>query len=287
MRTAVLVVLQTSIFVAVLSVGLRASAAELVAIFRAPALLLRSLLAILVVMPVVAIVVSRALDLPTVIRLALGSLALSPVPPLWPGKALQSGGEASYVIGLLAAAAALSILTVPVGMEVFQWVTGTPMAIAPGTIASIIWPTLLVPLLAGMLVKRIRPTLAARLVRPTTLVAQGLLLVGVVPLLIHVWPAMTALVGNGTLLAMVIFVLAGLAVGHVLAGDPPERRSVLALATAFRHPSIAIAIAHAGYPEQRLAPAAILMYVLVCAVVTFPYQRWAAARQANARPLAR
>jgi bile acid:Na+ symporter, BASS family len=41
-----------------------------------------------------------------------------------------------------------------------------------------------------------------------------------------------------------------------------------------RHPAIAIAIAQANYPDQKLAPAAILLYVLVSVIAAAPYLRW-------------
>jgi BASS family bile acid:Na+ symporter len=40
-----------------------------------------------------------------------------------------------------------------------------------------------------------------------------------------------------------------------------------------RHPAIAIAIAQANFPDQKLAPAAILLYVLVSAIAAAPYLR--------------
>jgi bile acid:Na+ symporter, BASS family len=73
---------------------------------------------------------------------------------------------------------------------------------------------------------------------------------------------------------MVVFALVGLAAGHVLGGPDTPPRSVLALSTATRHPGIAIAIAAVNFPDQRLAPAAMLLYLLVSALVAKPYLVW-------------
>jgi BASS family bile acid:Na+ symporter len=43
---------------------------------------------------------------------------------------------------------------------------------------------------------------------------------------------------------------------------------VLALATTSRHPAIAIAIAHANFPQQKLAVPAIVLYLIVSGIVT-------------------
>jgi BASS family bile acid:Na+ symporter len=56
---------------------------------------------------------------------------------------------------------------------------------------------------------------------------------------------MISLVGNGTILALGAFTLAGLAAGHLLGGPNRDDCTVLALATASRHPGVALAIASA------------------------------------------
>ena len=97
-----------------------------------------------------------------------------------------------------------------------------------------------------------------------------------IPLVVRLSSAMFSLIGNGTILVMVFFALVGFATGHLLAGPDPEDRTVLALSTATRHPGIAIAIVLANYPDQKLAPAAAVLYVLVSAIAAKPYLSWAA-----------
>jgi len=82
--------------------------------------------------------------------------------------------------------------------------------------------------------------------------------------------AQWALVGNGTLLAMITFVAIGLAVGHVMGGPDPDHSVVLALSTACRHPGIGLSIAAANFPDEHFA-GAILLYVIVGTIVTVPY----------------
>jgi BASS family bile acid:Na+ symporter len=79
------------------------------------------------------------------------------------------------------------------------------------------------------------------------------LVVAAIPVLIALFPAIISLVGNGTILAFAAFVVVALAVGHFLGGPDPDERTVLALASASRHPAVAIAIAHANFPDEKLA----------------------------------
>jgi len=98
-----------------------------------------------------------------------------------------------------------------------------------------------------------------------------LLAAGVLPLLVHSAPAFRTLVGDGTLLVIVTFTVGALIMGHWLGGPERDNRTVLALSTASRHPGIAIAIATANFPDEKLVMPAVLLFVLVSALVALPY----------------
>ena len=72
-------------------------------------------------------------------------------------------------------------------------------------------------------------------------------------------PKAMPLIGNGTLLAMLVFCLIGLGVGHLLGGPAPRDRAMLALSSAARHPGVAMAIATANFPDQTLVFPAVLL----------------------------
>ena len=66
---------------------------------------------------------------------------------------------------------------------------------------------------------------------------------------------------------MVLFSLAGLAVGHVLGGPDRDERTVLGLSTAARHPAKALAIAQRAADPQALLAAvllAVIAFVSAC-----------------------
>jgi BASS family bile acid:Na+ symporter len=75
-----------------------------------------------------------------------------------------------------------------------------------------------------------------------------------------------SLIGDGTILAFSVFVLAGLAIGYWLGGPDPADRRVLSLATSSRHPGIALALAHANFPNQKLDMSAMALYLVINAV---------------------
>ena len=264
-------VLKTSIFLTVLGLGLRASVHDVVSLARDRSRLVRSMVATIVIMLIVAALLALSFDLNPAVKIALVALSISPVPPLWPKRTLKAGGDESFTLGLLVATAALSIITIPIAVEVFQRVFGIPLRMSADVIARTVLVTILLPLFLGITVRQLVPSFARDTATAISSTGTALLVAGVIPLLIKLWPATTSLIGDGTLAAMTAFVVIGLAAGHFLGGPARESRAVLALACASRHPAIAIAIAQVNFPSQRLVPAAIVLYLLVNAVVSTAY----------------
>ncbi|HSK27847.1 MAG TPA: hypothetical protein VK894_13135 [Jiangellales bacterium] len=81
---------QLSIAVTVFGFGLGARNEDILYVFRRPRLLVVTLLAMFVVVPVIALALELYLDLPHPARVALVALALSPIPQLLPRTAIES-----------------------------------------------------------------------------------------------------------------------------------------------------------------------------------------------------
>jgi len=264
---------QGSISLIVFAVALNASFDEIAYLLHKPGLLVRSLLAMNVVMPALAVLVAVLFNLNPVVELALIALALSPVPPILPNKQLKAGGAPAYTMSLLTTPALISIVFVPVAVHLIGRIAGRPVDVDMTTVAKTMFTSVLAPLLVGMAFRRLAPALSQRIVRPVSVVATALLGLAALPIVVKEWPAMMALVGNFSIVAIVLFALAGLAIGHLLGGPDPDERTVLGLSTAARHPALALAIGH-RVTEQNAILAAVLLVVLVSTIVAIPYVRW-------------
>lgn len=273
-QTLILVALKASIVLSVFAIGLASQVEDTLFLIRRPGLLLRSVLAINVVMPLMAAAMARTFDLPQAIEVALVALAVSPVPPLLPKKQIKARGEPSYAIGLLVVAAFIAILFVPIAVEGLGLVFRLPVHMNPWPIARLVVVTVLAPVLAGIVVRRLAPDLAARLARPVGRIANIVLMLCVVAVLATAWPAIVAFIGTGALWAIAAFVGVGLAVGHLLGGPDPHNRTVLALAAATRHPGVALAIASANFPGDKAILPAFLLYLVFGAILAIPYVMW-------------
>src|SRR5262252_11017581 len=119
----------------VLSVGLHATVEDLLYLVRRPGVLVRSLFAMNVIMPAVAIAIAFWLDVDHALKVALIALSVAPVPPILPGTQLKAGGRESYVVGLLATVALVSILFVPAAAELIGRMFGQEVRTEPSAIA--------------------------------------------------------------------------------------------------------------------------------------------------------
>src|SRR5215207_5654293 len=244
--------LKVSLLLIVLSTGMSGRRGDIATLLRSPGLLFRSLLSMLVLAPVLAVALATTRELSHPVKIALVMMAVSPVPPFLPGKELRAGGQRPYIISLLAISALLSIVTIPLTLDVLSRVFGLSLSIPAMAIATPVAITVLIPLVAGLILQRLAPAFCASWARVVSMV-------GAVPQLYHMMPAFRQLVGDGTLAVIAGFSIFTLLIGHLLGGPVPEDRTVLALCTATRHPFVAIALAQANFGSERLAAPAIFL----------------------------
>ena len=280
----ILLALQAAILGTVFSFGLKSTREDILYLARHPALLLRSLLAVLVVMPVVAVILVKIIDFPPTTEIVLLALAVSPVPPLLPNREAKAGGLPSYGLGLMLALALVAIVAMPLAAAGLSIVFDRPLTMGAGAIARMVFTAVVLPFAAGMLVHRFWPKPAERLSKPVQRVATVILAVAVLGLLAGSWHAIWGAIGGGSVLAIVIFVVIGLLVGHLLGGPDPEQAAVLGLSTAMRHPAIALTFAATNYHDEHFA-GTILLYLIVGAIVGIPYVKWMRQRAAAAAPV--
>ena len=268
------VLMQASLAMVVIALGLRTAPGDLGYLLRRPLLLLRSVVAMNVVTPLIAAGLAVWLKLKPEVEVALVLLAVSPVPPVLPSKQVKAGGNESYAIGLLAISAVLAIGAVPLSIALIGRAFGLDAHVPASLIARVVVTSVLGPLLAGALVNRLVPGLASRLASPLSKVGSALLVILLVVGLAGSWRSLTGAVGEFTVLAVVGFVLLSLVAGHVLGGPDEGDRTVLALSTATRHPGVALAVAGAVAQDKNAISSAVLLAFLVGMIVTGPYTKW-------------
>lgn len=267
----VLAVFQLSLFLTVFSIGLKATHRDALYLIRYPRSLLVSFLSMAVIMPACAVSATLILDLHPAVELALVALSVSPIPPFLPLRVMKAGGKPEYTISLLVLSSALSILVIPFAVAVFSQVYAVEARRSPMEILPVVLTSVLLPLGLGLVARSWMPSLAQRLAGLLPSLAMGLLFLSLVFILFDLREAIFILVGPSTLAALGGFALLGFLVGDLLGGLKPEDRTVLAFATAMRHPGVALVVAHGGAQTDRAVFAAILLYLVLGILVSSLY----------------
>lgn len=270
MTEALLTLLKLSVGALILAIGMGSTFSDLAYLWRRPGLLLRSLLAMYVLVPLAAFALVTLLPLAPGVKAAFLVLAVSAGAPLLPRK-LGSFGSDAYVFSLVVTSSLLAIVVVPAWVALLAHHFGVAAELSPTDVAAAIAKAFLAPLAIGMVIRALLPKFSARVadrllaIAGVVLTVTGLvLLVGGWQLFLEVsWQGMAALVG---------LLLIALAIGHILGGPSADDRTVLAISCATRHIGVAVVVA-TGFRGPKTA-VLIAAYVVASALVAIPYLRW-------------
>jgi len=265
-----LIALKGSVALLIFAVGLDSRLKDLVYLRQRPGVMLRSLLAMYIVVPLLALAAVKVLQLPPGLELALLVLAISAGAPMLPRKLMRLGNE-EYVISLVVVSSLLAIVTVPAWLALLGPHFDRPGTLDPMTVAGVLGKSFLLPLVLGVAVRRWLPDASARL-SDLLLKVVGLVFSGcALALLVTHYQVILAVMGL-PILVLGGFTLAALGVGHAMGGPDPNDRTALAVSCATRHVGVAMVVA-AATPNPRTV-VLIVAYALASAVVIIPYMKW-------------
>jgi predicted Na+-dependent transporter len=246
----------------VVSLGLGTSFRQLLWVLERPGLLLRSVAAVVVLVPVATLLVALALGLDRQAVLGIVLMGVSPAAPLVLWRAGQARGHPSYASGIQVVLAVLAVASVPLSLAGLSLLFPASRAsISPLDVAGQVGRVQLLPLAAGMALRALRPETAERLARPLARVAALLLAAFVAVVLVARGGELVRLPPRAWL-AMALAVAASLGIGHLLGGPAPETRTVLAVASALRNPGLALLVVQVNFPGLGVGQV-LLAYVVV------------------------
>lgn len=269
MTEALLLTLKLCVVAMVVAIGMGSKLGDLAYLGRRPGLLVRSLVAMYLAVPVATFVVVKLLPLTGAAKAALLVLAVSAGAPLLPRKLLflDSG---QFVFGLAVISSLLAIVVAPAWVVLLAHHFGVAAELPASRVAAVIAKGFLAPLALGMAVRAIAPAWGERLADRLLAVGGAVMLACGLALLLSNLPLLLEVELRGVLALGLVMAIA-LAIGHALGGPEHDDRTALAVACATRHVGIAVLVA-ASFPGPRTA-ALILAYVLVAVAVSTPYLR--------------
>ncbi len=166
-----------TIFSLMLAIGINSSLEQLTSLWRKPELLVRSLLAAIVLVPLVVFILLWLLDLPPGVAAGLSILAASPGAPVMAKRSQMAGGDPTYVASLQLTLAMLAVLVTPLTLAVFYALFELPIErVSPFRVLLQVGEVTFLPAIAGLLIQRFAPRIAASIARPVQVIANALFL---------------------------------------------------------------------------------------------------------------
>jgi BASS family bile acid:Na+ symporter len=281
MTEALLLSLKLSVAALILAVGIGAKVSDVLYLWRRPALLLRSVLAMYVLVPFTAFAIAKLLPLSNEIRVALLILTASSGAPLLPRRLQQLGGDA-YIFSLLIISSLLAIVLVPPWLALLAWHFDVETAFSAADIAAVMVKAFLLPLAIGMLVGASIPAIGDRVANVLSATAWVVFVLAGFALMALQWQVFLEVRGPG-LAALLALMAISVAIGHALGGPEPEHRTALAIACCTRHLGVAVLAASAFRGPRVIV--LLAAYIACASLVSIPYLRWRRRTlQATGRP---
>ena len=265
------IALGIAIPVASFATGLTAAGADPLWLPKHPRLWLRSLLIILVVVPVGVVLLMEALGTSDVVKAALtiAVISIGIGPPAAFKKAQSHKEVVAYEVGLNLTLLALALAYLPLVVAVHGAIFHHTVQLGVGQVAGVVLVKALIPMVLGVLAGRLFPRAVAPFAKYAAVLVQVVLLAVVVIALIATWRQLLGL-GTTWLLCLAI-VIGEIAVGHLFGRKDPQTRGMLVAFSAMRFPALALLLAHAAPRGRQFIPV-ILAYVLCSFVLVAVYE---------------
>ncbi len=266
-----------TVFALMLTIGVNQSLEQLTSLWHQREVLLRSFLAVIVLVPAVVVVLLWVFDLPPAVATGLAVLAAAPGAPLTTKRSQMAKADITYITSLQLTLALLAVVVTPLTLAIFYALFElTIERVTPLEVASQIARVAFLPVIIGLLLQRFAPRLVAVIGKPLNVLANILFLLLVVALIVvlAMVPELRAklLLGGPAIGAILIMAAAALIIGHLLGGPHREQRAGLAVASIARNIGLALFIV--GLSDAQQVIPTLVAYMLLGSAAAIPYSVW-------------
>lgn len=261
-----------AISILMLSVGLQTDRALVHELPARRQTLLRALGVIWFAVPLVALVVVTVLRLPPIAATVMLVVAIAPGMPLIMRSARKAHGDPRLALMVLIATALTAIVMVPLWGWVLHRITGYHLQISVASVARLMLFGLVLPFLAGRLLRLGAPRIAAPLAKVCNAVFAIVVVLFVIAMLARAGSVLREL-SPRVLVAILLFTVIDVALGWWAGGPDRSSRIAVSLAAALGNPALAIMLVAFAQPDQRALPL-VATYILLRTIAMIPFQLW-------------
>jgi bile acid:Na+ symporter, BASS family len=256
-----------------LAMGLGLTVSQIITPLRHARLVVLSLLANFVVMPLAALALAALLRLDQPLGVGLLLLGTAAGAPFLPKLAQIAEGNLAFAVGLMVLLMVVTVGYLPLVLPVLL----PGVAVNPAKIARSLFLLMLLPL-AGALAVKARFAVAAARTKPVLDRVSNLSLILLVLLITAAnINNVLAVFGTRGILAGLLFIAVGFSMGWLLGGPGMDTRRVLALGTAQRNIAAALVVGSQSFRDPKVV-VMVVVVAIVSLLVLMPLSRLLAKR---------
>jgi BASS family bile acid:Na+ symporter len=215
------------------------------------------------------------------IKIGIILMAAAPIAPMAPVPFVEKAkGDVVYSVGLMVIVAVLSIALTPLilSLSIPESVGG--VTLNPLSIVKTLLMVQLIPITIGMIMRKVRPSWADKLVKIVPRIGQIGLLIGV-GLLLAKQASQIISIDISAYLIMILLAVIFLFVGDwILIGETADKRRSLAVSTAIRNVPLAFLIATENFPDS-ISGAVVLVFSVFTMVLSVVYGKFMSNPESN------
>jgi BASS family bile acid:Na+ symporter len=261
-----------STFTFMFSRGLETRNGDLWYLGARPGLLFKSLLTVVVLMPLIAVSAIILVRPAKATAIGMLLLAASPVAPMALKIILKAGGDREYALDLHFILALLMIVTTPITIELLSILIGFHLEISPEAVAGIVGLSILLPIVSGIIAGRLFPAPTRHMIKPLGIFSDVISMAVNIIVLLFTYKLFFTL-DIVSYLAIALMVLGALIAGHLIARGRPGEQATLALESATGNFSVVLLIASTFATLDKALPV-IIPYIIISVIICLIYVRY-------------
>jgi BASS family bile acid:Na+ symporter len=273
MQKATSVAMLIFVLSSMLAMGLGLTVSQIITPLRHVRLVVLSLLANFVLMPLAAVALAALLRLDQPLGVGLLLLGTAAGAPFLPKLAQIAEGNLAFAVGLMVLLMVVTVGYLPLVLPVLL----PGVSVNPAKIARSLFLLMLLPL-AGALAVKARFAVAAARTKPVLDRVSNLSLILLVLLITAAnINNVLAVFGTHGILAGLLFIAVGFGIGWLLGGPGMDTRRVLALGTAQRNIAAALVVGSQSFSDPKVV-VMVVVVAIVSLLVLMPLSRLLAKR---------
>jgi BASS family bile acid:Na+ symporter len=256
-----------------LAMGLGLTVSQIITPLRHARLVVLSLLANFVLMPLAAIALAALLRLDQPLGVGLLLLGTAAGAPFLPKLAQIAEGNLAFAVGLMVLLMVVTVGYLPLVLPVLL----PGVSVNPAKIARSLFLLMLLPLAGALAIKARFAVAAARTKAVLDRVSNLSLMLLVVLITVANINNVLAVFGTHGILAGLLFIAVGFGMGWLLGGPGMDTRRVLALGTAQRNIAAALVVGSQSFRDPKVV-VMVVVVAIVSLLVLMPLSRLLAKR---------